>query len=82
MGASTRSGCVPTKFWMFQRHGTRLPNENQISKFPNIPPVSCITFIVFSWKNQCKLFLSTRFKLMPLNTTEKEKEHFAPKIWL
>lgn len=25
---------------MLQRHGTRLPNANQISKFANIPPVS------------------------------------------
>lgn len=24
---------------MLQRHGTRLANANQISKFPNIPPI-------------------------------------------
>ncbi|CAO1438543.1 unnamed protein product [Diamesa hyperborea] len=32
------SNCKPSKFWMLQRHGTRLPNENQIVKFPNIVP--------------------------------------------
>lgn len=31
--------CTPRKFWLLQRHGTRLANANQISKFPNIPPV-------------------------------------------
>ena len=31
--------CTPKKFWMLQRHGTRLPNDNQISKFPNILPI-------------------------------------------
>lgn len=36
---------------MLQRHGTRNPNENQISKFPNIPPVSCAKkSIILRWK--------------------------------
>ncbi|KAJ6632676.1 Multiple inositol polyphosphate phosphatase 1 [Pseudolycoriella hygida] len=33
------SACTPSKFWLLQRHGTRIANANQISKFPNIPPI-------------------------------------------
>lgn len=35
----TNLDCHPEKFWLLQRHGTRNANANQISKFPNIPPI-------------------------------------------
>lgn len=31
------AGCIPTKFWLLNRHGTRLPNANKIEKYETLP---------------------------------------------
>lgn len=77
--------CTPKKFWLLQRHGTRLANANQISKFPNILPIQ--TKAINNHENGkgtlCPqdLELIREWKLDP-NITESIAEYLALAGWI